>query len=241
MPIAHCQLPNNLLIITRNIMFSQNLAELFAKAGLTRWALLICSIVGLAIILERLTYFIRTRYPYEKFRRELFVVLAKEQLMPAIHLCNNINNPTARLAGVYISNLKNRKRESVLSREGSQAIEKVEARMRGLATIVHIAPLLGLLGTVAGLVSAFQSIEDAIGPVSAQALAGGIWEALLSTVFGLIIAIPCMVAYHTFEGRADKIARRMQLIVSELDEFFGNQTKEMQSVSESTIDDNLTQ
>ncbi|MBZ0166260.1 MAG: MotA/TolQ/ExbB proton channel family protein, partial [Candidatus Omnitrophica bacterium] len=131
-------------------------------------------------------------------------------------------NPVPQIAGTYLRNLKNAQRNSILTREGTNLLERVEARLRGLATITHVAPLLGLLGTVAGLVDAFHEIERSVGQVQPQNLAGGIWEALLSTVFGLIVAIPCMVAYHTYESYADRIARRMQAVVTELDEFFGN-------------------
>lgn len=160
--------------------------------------------------------------------------------MKAVQLCQSYQNPVAKVAGVYLNNLDNKQRDSILSREGSFAIEKVEARLRGLATITHIAPLLGLLGTVAGLVSAFHEIELLGGGVQAENLAGGIWEALLSTVFGLIVALPCMVAYHSFEGKADKIARRMQSIVSELDQFYGNRGG-TQFKSSDPDDDNETQ
>jgi biopolymer transport protein ExbB len=78
-----------------------------------------------------------------------------------------------------------------------------------------------LLGTVTGLVVAFQRIESLTGTVQPGDLAGGIWEALLTTVFGLVVAIPCMAAYYGFEHKADAIARRMQFVVSELNEYFG--------------------
>ena len=72
-----------------------------------------------------------------------------------------------------------------------------------------------------GLVAAFHQIEVLGGQVQPGDLAAGIWEALITTVFGLVIAIPCMAAYHGFESAADKIARRMQFIICELDELFG--------------------
>lgn len=206
------------------MFWGESVIAIFHKAGLTRWALLLCSILGFAIIIERTIYFVRIQLKYEDFSRELFILLKKNQLMSAIHFCQKSANPISYVAGVYLQNFKNTRRDSILSRVGSIAIEKVENRLRGLATITHIAPLLGLLGTVAGLVTAFHEIELSVGQVQAQSLAGGIWEALLSTVFGLIVAIPCMVAYHVFESRADRIARRMQAIVSELDAFFGNAT-----------------
>lgn len=207
------------------MFWDYNLAALFTKAGFTRWPLLLCSAIGMAIILERSYYFIRLRFDYARFSREIFILLNENQLMKAIHYCQNKPNPVPHIAGIYLRNFKNKRRDSILSREGSIVIEKVESRLGGLATITHVAPLLGLLGTVAGLVVAFHEIELSAGQVQAQNLAGGIWEALLSTVFGLVVAIPCMVTYHGFEGQADRIARRMQSIVSELDEFFGNKSE----------------
>ena len=77
---------------------------------------------------------------------------------------------------------------------------------------------------MAGLVGAFQAIELAGGQVQAADLASGIWEALLTTVFGLTIAIPCLAAYHGFESVADRMARRMSFVVSYLDQWLGKQT-----------------
>lgn len=205
-------------------MWGQDLTTLFIKTGFTRWPLLICSIIGVAIIIERGFYYWRIRLDYGSFSRDLFILLRQQQLMKAIHLCQNFIHPVPQVAGSYLKNLFNKHRDSILSREGTIAVEKIERRLRGLATITHVAPLLGLLGTVTGLVTAFHQIELLGGQVQAQDLAGGIWEALISTVFGLVVAIPCMVAYHGFESQADKATHQMQAIVSELDAFFGNQS-----------------
>jgi len=206
-------------------MWGESLTSLFIKTGFTRWPLLLCSIIGLTIIIERGLYYWRIRFNYGNFSRDLFILLRQQQLMQAIHLCQKYVHPVPQVAGAYLKNLFNKHRDSILSREGTIAIEKVERRLRGLASITHIAPLLGLLGTVTGLVSAFHQIELLGGQVQAQDLASGIWEALVSTVFGLVVAIPCMAAHHGYESKADKVARQMQSIVSELDAFFGNQTE----------------
>jgi biopolymer transport protein ExbB len=205
------------------MFWDQSASTLFAKSGLTRWPLLVCSVIGLAIIIERAWYYWRIRFDYGRFNRELFILLRQNQLMKAIHLCQGFDHPVTLVSSAYLKNLYNKRRDSILSREGTLAVEKVERRLRGLAIITHVAPLLGLLGTVAGLVSAFHQIQLLGGQVHAPDLAGGIWEALLSTVFGLVVAIPCMVAYHGYEGQADKVARLIQGMVSQLDEFFGNQ------------------
>lgn len=187
------------------------------------WPLLLCSVIGVAITIERAVYFWRLRFRYEDFSAELKQLLQKRKIREAAVLTRKHSNPIPRIAGIYLQHLNHPDsfRNQVLKREGSFALEQVEARLRGLAALTHIAPLLGLLGTVTGLVSAFHQIELLGGRVQPGDLAAGIWEALITTVFGLLIAIPCMAAYHGFEGIADNIARRMQFIISELDEFFG--------------------
>lgn len=204
------------------MFWDQTLIELFKKGGFAMWPLLLCSVLGLAILAERGTYFFRLRFRYETFRRELLGLLAKRKVKEASALCRKQPNPIPHIAGRYLKNLKNDSlRNEILKREGSFALEKIEARLRPLAALTHLAPLLGLLGTVTGLVSAFHQIEILGGQVQPGDLAAGIWEALITTVFGLLIAIPCTAAFHGFEGAADRIARRMQFMISELDEFFG--------------------
>lgn len=204
------------------MLWDQTLIQLFQKGGFAMWPLLACSIVGMAVILERTLYFFRLRLNYEHFNRELKQLLSKRKVKEALTFCRQHASPIPRIAESYLRHLRSDSlRNDTLKREGSFALEKVEGRLRSLAAITHIAPLLGLLGTVTGLVRAFHQIEILGGQVQPGDLAAGIWEALITTVFGLVIAIPCMAAYHSFEGVADKIARRMQFVISELDEFFG--------------------
>ena len=161
------------------------------------WPLLACSMIGAAIIVERSFYFWRLRFHYESFTAGLKKLLAGRKIKEAIASCRRHANPVPRMAGLYLEHLdQDLLRDQILKREGSFALEKVETRLRGLAAITHIAPLLGLLGTVMGLVSAFHQIELLGGQVQPGELAAGIWEALITTVFGLVIAIPSMAAYH---------------------------------------------
>ena len=85
--------------------------------------------------------------------------------------------------------------------------------------MAQVATLLGLLGTVAGLVSAFHQIELNAGQIQPGDLAEGIWAALLTTVFGLTIAIPSLLAFHFFESRIDRIENKMSFVVSYLDQW----------------------
>ncbi len=202
------------------MVWGESLTGLFTKTGFTAWPLLACSIIAVAIIAERAVYFYRIKFDYTKFTHKLFELLGQGKVKEALVFCSKHQNPVVQTAFLYLKHLDHAKRDIILSREGSLAMEKVESRLRGLATITHIAPLLGLLGTVTGLVSSFYNMQVLGGGVRPENLAGGIWEALLSTVFGLVVAIPCMAAYHGFESASDRIARRMESVVAELEEFF---------------------
>lgn len=209
------------------MLWDQSLLELFKKGGFAMWPLLVCSILGIAIVIERGVYFARLRLPYGRFLRNLKAHLERGQIRQAIPFCLKHANPVPHVAAEYLKNLEyDALREEVLKKTGSYALEKIEAQLRILAALTHITPLLGLLGTVTGLVSAFHRIEVMGGQVQPGDLAAGIWEALVTTVFGLVIAIPCMAAYHGFEGVADRIARQMQLIIAELNAFFGKASRE---------------
>jgi len=85
-------------------------------------------------------------------------------------------------------------------------VQELEKNIDILGIIAHVAPLLGLLGTVVGMIRAFMRIEELAGRVNASVLAGGIWEALLTTAFGLAVAIPSFVMYHYFNRRIDGYA-----------------------------------
>lgn len=100
--------------------------------------------------------------------------------------------------------------EEAAEREGSRAVESLEARLKGLSVIAQTAPLLGLLGTVTGMIRTFMRIEEAGKDIEISGLASGIWEALLTTAFGLIVAIPALLAYHHFEGRAGRHVARIE-------------------------------
>jgi biopolymer transport protein ExbB len=200
-----------------------SLYDVFLRGGPVMWPLLLCSILGAAVILERGLFFLRMGMDTQRFEEGVAAKLRRGDLAGALAMSLASPHPVARVAAVYLRNLLRPAdlRTELVRREGSLQIERVEKRLRVLAAISHLAPLLGLLGTVIGMVLAFAKIEGLQGAMKPGDLAGGIWQALLTTVFGLAVAIPCMAAYHGFEGLADKIARRMQFVVTALDEASG--------------------
>ncbi|WP_084396626.1 MotA/TolQ/ExbB proton channel family protein [Henriciella aquimarina] len=111
------------------------------------------------------------------------------------------------LSGIIVSGLALRGREGLTDRleaESEQALQPYESGFRILDTIAQLAPLLGLLGTVIGMIEAFQSLQSAGSQVDPAALAGGIWVALLTTATGLAVAMPTSIALSWFEAQIDR-------------------------------------
>ncbi|MCG8591565.1 MAG: MotA/TolQ/ExbB proton channel family protein [Proteobacteria bacterium] len=100
-------------------------------------------------------------------------------------------------------------RREEVARVGQAQLGALESSFRGLETVASLAPLLGLLGTVIGMIRAFMQLETARGPVEPALLAGGIWEALLTTAVGLAVAIPTSAALAWLESEVDRVRRAM--------------------------------
>jgi len=189
------------------------LADIFDKGGVVVWVLLGYSILALAIIIERLAQFLLMgRFPAE-FEQRLPETLARGELGSVV---NGIKGPEATiLAGTLAAAAAGiHDLTRVAQRIGSTELQRMERGFRTLGILGNTAPLLGLLGTILGMIKAFMVIEQAGGKVDAQALAGGIWEAMLTTGVGLVVAIPILLALHMLEGMADRRAQNMRSCAS---------------------------
>lgn len=204
-------------------MWGQSLVELFHRGGFAMWPLLALSVLALAIALERLLVMAWLHQGYRGFRDRLAELVRRGDLRGARTLVEGRRAPLARVSAAYLTHLDatDALRDEIVGRVASESLVQVERRLPWLATIGHLAPMLGLLGTVTGLISAFHQIELRAGQVQPADLASGIWEALLTTVFGLVIALPTLAVYHFLDQRAGALAQEMQWIVSYLNEWFG--------------------
>jgi biopolymer transport protein ExbB len=211
-------------------MWSTTVLTLFDKGGPVMWPLLIASVIGLAIVLERCFFFLCRRLPSRRFEADVLQLLRTGQTHEALDLAAGSRHPVAHITRTYLENLDcgDSLRQDILQREGSRALEAAESNLRGLSLIAHLAPLMGLLGTVTGLVGAFAVIEQMDGMAQPGQLAAGIWESLLTTVTGLVIALPCLAAFYWFEHKADRLARHMKFMISELNELFGKRQIDLQ-------------
>jgi len=183
--------------------------ELFDKGGVIVWVLLIYSVIALSIIIERVLHFLLMAKPAinsdELFSNSFNLDDAGQQL-------KTLKGPEANvMQGIFQAWEKGiRSLESVASRLGSEELQRMERGFRTLSILGNTAPLLGLLGTIIGMIKAFMVIEVAGGRVDSQALAGGIWEAMLTTGVGLAVSIPVLLLLHFLEGMADRRAHSMR-------------------------------
>jgi biopolymer transport protein ExbB len=106
--------------------------------------------------------------------------------------------------------------KEAIENAGSQEISKLEKGLPVLATVAGIAPLLGFLGTVTGMIAAFMTIQDLQGQANPADLAGGIWEALITTAFGLIVGIPALAFYNYFLSAVKKTVGEMETVANDV-------------------------
>ncbi len=190
----------------------------FLKGGLLMWPILLCSIVSATVILERFYYLYQAKTKVSNIFSRLKGFLQNGKADEALKLCENTPGSIAHILaiGIHLRNRNIEEKEKIMARAGSREICRLEKNLRGLAIIGNIAPLIGLLGTVIGMIRAFIKIQEFGGIVDATVLAGGIWEALITTAAGLSVAIPTVVFYHYFEGKVDNMAMQMKDAALEL-------------------------
>jgi biopolymer transport protein ExbB len=193
----------------------------FQKGGAIMYLILFCSVVALTVFIERLYQLHIARINTQNFMRDISATLRRNRIKEAIDMCNRTRGPVANIlkAGILKHDRSKAEIREAIEDAGVHEVPELEKNISILATIAHITPLLGLLGTVLGMVRAFQVIQEkavAAYPVNPGDLAGGIWEALITTVAGLSIAIPTFVAYNFLVSRVETIVLDMERSSTEL-------------------------
>jgi len=185
--------------------------EFMAKGGVVMWPILMCSVLALAIFLERLVRFSRMRSRGAGLSEKVIRLLRSGDIKAAEEKAISSNSSMGRVLAQAIR-FKDRDRETletVVMHAAEEEVRNMSSYLQALATIGNIAPLLGLLGTVTGMIKAFMVIQQMGGKVNAAVLAGGIWEAMLTTAFGLAVALPTVVAHSYLLARVDKYETKL--------------------------------
>lgn len=186
--------------------------EFFAKGGILVIPILMCSVLAVAIFFERIIRFAKMRSRGEGLAEKVAVLLKKGNTDAALETAEKSNSPMGRVLvhAIGAKDLDRDMLETVIVNATDEEGRNMSTYIQALATIGNIAPLLGLLGTVIGMIKAFVVIQEMGGKVNAAVLAGGIWEAMLTTAFGLTVALPTMVAHSYLVARIDKYEARLQ-------------------------------
>ena len=181
------------------------------KGGPVMIPIILGSILGLAIIIDKLWMLYRMRMDAQAFTDKVIEKVRAGKFDEAMNLCvNNYTHPVAATlkTGIEKRGLAPQEMERVLERAGNSQVKDLERHIGGLISIIGIEPLLGFLGTITGLIRAFMAWEKAGANITVSALAAGIYEAMITTAAGLIIAVPyylicnfiiSRVKYLTFE------------------------------------------
>lgn len=195
-----------------------NLFEIFLKGGFIMWLILATSIVGLAVVIDRFLVLRKARINVPAFMVRIRGFIKKKDISGAISYCMEEKSPVANIVRKGLKKYKyghDRVKEAI-ENAGSQEISKLEKGLTILATVAGIAPLLGFLGTVTGMIQAFMTIQDLAGAANPSDLAGGIWEALITTAFGLIVGIPALAFYNYFLSAVKRLVGEMETVANDV-------------------------
>jgi len=195
--------------------------DLIHKGGPVMVPILVCSMYAVAIILERLVYLYSVQVNRGRLMQEMAQAVQRQRMLEAIELCDKTPGPMGGIlkAGLLKHDKSRAEIREAIADRALHELPAVERYLGFLAAIAQIAPLLGLLGTVTGMVRCFQVVQlksTTLAPVSPGDLAGGIWEALITTVAGLVVAIPTYFAYHYLSNQANHRILEMEQSATEL-------------------------
>lgn len=187
------------------------MVDLFIKGGNFMYPLLVMLFFGIVVIIERFYTLFKAHINAKEFMVELQDVLKQDGPEGAAELCSNTRGPVATVLHAGLLRLDRGIEHVEKSIEESGAIEMafLERGLVWLSTVANLAPLVGFLGTVSGMIRAFNDIAAA-GDVDPSVVAGGISEALITTASGLVVAIPVQAAYNFFLSKIDKIIIDLQ-------------------------------
>ncbi len=189
-----------------------SMLELLAEGGVLMIPLFILSIVAIYVIAERWRSLNNAQIEIDGFLRTVESMLKDGDRQRALTYCDGIDKPLARIlkAGIRRLGRPIRDIEDAIGNAGKKEIYHLEKRMNWLATIAGVAPLVGFTGTVTGMIEAFMDIQSLQGNVNPSVLAGGIWEALITTATGLIVGIIAYGFYNFLLGKINRMVHELE-------------------------------
>lgn len=176
--------------------------------------IIICSILSLAVIIERMVFFSRIKHDYTQMVESVRAYCSGGKPDDAMRVCEKYTGPVVELMKkVLMGTPGGETRQRLISDYADRAIRGIEKNIGVIATVATIAPMFGLLGTVTGMMKSFSGLSR-VGPMAHDLLAYGIAEALITTAFGLLVAIPSWIFYNYLVSRAEYYVREVEYVAN---------------------------
>lgn len=195
--------------------------EMMGKGGWIMWPLLACSLAALVLFLERVFHLHRAQIKEEDFLNGIYTIVNRGNMAEAVSICDQTPGPVAHMIRVALLHDDEEPKElkQTIHKAGLAEIPRLEKNLGGLLTLAQISPLLGLMGTVVGLIKVFVVMEQNAPLTEIGALSAGIWQALITTAVGLCVAIPAFAAYNFLLSRVERITLTMENAAEEIYHF----------------------
>ena len=189
-----------------------NVIDYIQKGGLLMWPILACSIISIAVFAERLFYLHRATIHVGEFLKGLSNLIQRRNFAEALHESAGTPGPVARVihSAIIRHDAPRAELREIVQEAGQLEVPKLERFLGVLATLAFLAPLLGLLGTVAGMIDAFGTISSNGGYATVTELSRGVYKSLLTTAAGLVVATPTFVAYSYLSSRVNTMLHDME-------------------------------
>lgn len=188
--------------------------EILSNGGLFMYVILAVSIVAFAVFCERASFlYLRLKLNTDAAFHQILGALEAYNYKGALEACSRIErHPLGRIlkAGLLKSDKRDKEIERAMEEKLLKEIPRLKARVNYLTLFANISTLLGLLGTILGLITAFQGVSTASEAAKQEILARGISVAMLTTAFGLVVAIPCLAGYYVLNNRGDLLIDKFE-------------------------------
>ena len=193
-------------------MDSMTLWDIVKSGGILIIPIFICSVIIVAVAVERYLTYRRITLNIPQFMMKIRHPLSRGDILSAINECTMVKGPVAAVvkAGLEKAKYGREHIKEAMETAGNNETYHLEKKLGLLATLASITPLIGFLGTVIGMIKAFMKIQQLAGNVNADVLAGGIWEAMVTTAAGLTVGIPALILYNYYMNRVRGFVYQME-------------------------------
>ena len=190
-----------------------NLFSVLAKGGWLMIVIAVFSLIALGIFIERILVLRKAKINLNAFLMKIRQALGKNDYQNALEICADTPGPIPKVLekGIKMRGQSKEDIKDAIESAGRTEIYQLEKGLGALATIAGVAPLTGFLGTVTGMIQAFMRIQELGGNVNATVLAGGIWEALITTAAGLLVGILALLGYNYLVANVQRFVFELEL------------------------------